>query len=1126
MDFNRFTFRNFKPLMNLQSSFAPLFLAAFQALPAAPIPAIHSEYNATLQAQMPLENGWNNPPRLARTRVWWWWLNGNTDKETITRDLEAMKANGIGGANVIDAGGDTQEGNKRVPHGPDFASPAWRELFRHTMAEADRLGLELGFNIQSGWNLGGPAVTPEESSKCVTFSRVVIDGGRSVDVKLAEPAKKDGVYQDVAVLAVPIVTPNIPAASISASSNQDGMDPAKALDGNPGTFWVSNSNRPADGPSETRPQWLDLGFQQARRADRIVITPRNGYGPKRGKLQLIEESRPRDLAEFSMKRDQPASIPFPAADLRNLRIVFTDAWDTTPGPPRNVQVAELALFSGDTLVAGGGGSASGKIGNLDQKAYFKYPGQFTAAEAWHLLEVEPAQPGDAPVMPDQVVDLTKSMDPAGRLRWKAPTGRWEVMRFGYTITGAHVSTHSEGAGGYAIDYLDRATLDSYWTKVLDPIFGQVKPYLGKSLRFLHTDSWELGPVNWTRRMPEEFARLRGYDIKPYLPVLAGHIIGSREISTRFLNDFRRTLADLMAQNKYEGFAEKAHAIGVGIHPESGGPHAGPMDALRNLGISDVPMGEFWSTSPRHRVKDEQRFFVKQTTSAANTYGRRVSLAEAFTNIGRHWQHDPRSLKATFDRAACEGHNLTMWHTFSSSAKVHGIPGAAYFAGEHFNPNVTWWTQGRAFIDYMNRCHFMLQQGVGASDVLHFYGENIPSFVRLKRDDPAKCLPGYDYDVIDMRALLERVSVDSSGNVVLPEGTRYRILSLVPHDAVSLPVMRHLARLVEDGLTLVGPMPARQYSLSGGAAGDAEFANLCKRLWGEGPAGVKKTGKGRVIWGKTTREVLQSDGVPENFSWKGGDAETYIDFIQRRTDDTSIFFVANRNDRPENVQLQFRVTGFVPEFWDPVTGTRRDASDFRVENGRTLIPYPMTGEQAFFVLFRKPLGTATASGRPNVPSLTPALEIEGPWQVSFDPKWGGPSSITFEKLMDWTRHPDEGIRHYSGSAVYEKSFKAPAIDGPVFVDLGGVESLCEVKLNGEDLGVLWSAPFRVDLSGKLKPGDNRLQVKVVNLWANRIIGDAALPESKRRTRTNIAKLTKDTPLEPSGLFGPVRLLVPK
>jgi hypothetical protein len=945
------------------------------------LPAIHDEYNATLRAQVPLEQGWNNPPRLARTRVWWWWLNGDNDKSTITRDLEAMKANGIGGANIIDAGGDNQEGNRRVPHGPDFGSKEWRELFSHAVAEAERLGLELGFNIQSGWNLGGPKVPIEESSKRVSFSKTPVTGGAVLDVALAQPPSNAGFYRDVAVLAVPLGKPS-----------------------------------------------------------------------------------------------------------------------------------------------GTGARPSGGIKNLDQKAYFAYPGSFTGTESWHLIEDAPDSAADMVRRPEQVVDVTPLMDESGRLRWQAPAGNWEILRLGYTASGSHVSTHSENAGGHCIDYLDRKTLDSYWTRTLDPIFAEVKPYLGKSLRFLHTDSWELGPVNWTRNMPDEFKRLRGYDIKPFLPVLAGHIIGDRATSTRFLNDFRRTLADLMAGNKYVGFSEKAHALGLGIHPESGGPHAGPMDALRNLGISDVPMGEFWSTSPRHRVKDFQRFYVKQTTSAAHTYGRRVSLAEAFTNIGRHWQHDPRSLKATFDRAACEGHNLTMWHTFAASPKERGMPGSAYFAGEHFNPNVTWWTQGKAFIDYMNRCHFLLQQGLGTSDVLHFYGENVPAFVRLKRDDPAKCLPGYDYDVIDMRALMERTAVDASGNIVLPEGTSYRLLSLVPRDAISLPALEHVAELVQQGATMVGPRPKLQFSLTGGKAADDRFSALCDKLWGKKTSGTNRHGKGRVIQGMTTREVLQADQVPQDFAWTGGDADTFIDFIQRRTDDTRIYFVANRNDRAENVELRFRVTGRVPEFWDPVTGVRKDATDFREENGTTVIPYPMHGEQAFFVLFRKPVPAGGFKRAPNVAKLSSAQELTGPWEVSFDPAWGGPESITFDSLADWTSRPEEGIRHYSGSGIYQKTFSASAHQGPVFLDLGNVESLCEVKLNGHDLGVLWSAPFRVEITGKLKSGENRLDVKVVNVWANRIIGDSKLPESQRRTRTNITKLTKDTPLEPSGLLGPVRLWI--
>lgn len=954
---------------------SPLTLAQTTTLP-----AIHAEYNASLKPLIPLEQGWQEPPRLARTRVWWWWLNGQTDLQTITRDLEAMKAAGMGGANIIDAGGDTQEGNRRVPHGPDFGSPQWRNHFRHAVAEAHRLGLELGLNIQSGWNLGGPKVPIEHSSKKVTFSRTTTTGGKSVDLTLATPPAKGGFYRDVAVLAVPLP------------------------------------------PVDTPPT---------------------------------------------------------------------------------------------------------KIRHLDQKAYFNYPGAFTATEAWHLLEDNPPQPTDHLIPADAVIDLTRNMAANGQLRWNAPPGNWEILRFGYTSTGAHVSTHSEHAGGYAIDYLDRSTLEAYWKETLEPIFDDVRPYLGKSLRFLHTDSWELGPVNWTAAFPEEFQRRRGYEITRFLPVLAGHVIGSRDVSNRFLNDLRRTLADLMADHKYRGFAELAHRLGLGIHPESGGPHAGPMDALRNLGINDVPMGEFWSPSPRHRVRDDQRFFVKQTTSAAHTYGRRVSLAEAFTNIGRHWQHDPRSLKSTFDRAACEGHNLTMWHTFPSSPRSQGMPGAAYFAGEHLNPNVTWWPQAHAFISYLNRCHFLLQQGLPSSDVLHFYGENVPSFVRLKRDDPARCLPGYDYDVIDAKALVERCQVDTNGTIILPNGTCYRVLSLVRHPAISLPVLRHIATLANQGATIVGPRPQQPFSLSGGDLADKEFQALCESLWGpaDAPPTTRQVGKGKVVAHQTSREVLQSAGIPEDFCWVGGDQQTCIDFIHRRTDEAEMYFVANRNARPESVALQFRIDGKLPEFWDPVTGNRRNATDFRSANGVTTLPYEFQPEEAFFVIFRKPAPAPTATAKlPNALHYQPLMELSGPWQVAFDPAWGGPSSVVFETLTDWTSRPEEGIRHYSGAAIYRKTFTAPNISGPVLLDLGMVESLCEVKLNGKDLGVLWSFPFRTEISSALRPGtENQLEVKVVNLWCNRIIGDASLPANQRRTQTNITRLTAKTPLEPSGLLGPVRLM---
>jgi hypothetical protein len=1085
--------------------------------------------NASLAPLLPLEQGWDTPPRLARTRVWWWWLNGYTDKETITRELEAMKAAGIGGANVIDAGGDNQDGNRRLPHGPDFATPAWRGLFRHAMAEAARLDLEMGFNIQSGWNLGGPTVTADETTKRISWSAVAAEGGRALDLVLPQPVARDNFYRDVAVVAVPRAGVAAAAFELAASSNQPAQPPARAGDGDPASFWVSRGSAPGEGPLPGRPEWLELRLAAPAAADRLVVVPRDGYGPLRGKVQALDGDRVVELAEFNNrgKSSGPLEIPFPETTSARFRLVVTASADPNhPDRPRNVQVAELGLRLGARTVAGG--AAAGRpIKHFEQKAYYTYPGAFTATTAWHLLDCEPQTPDERFPAPGETIDLTARTGPDGRLRWDAPAGAWDILRIGYTVSGAHVSTHSEGWGGYAIDYLDRSAFESYWSKVLEPIFAEVRPYLGKSLRFLHTDSWELGPVNWTARMPEQFRRLRGYDITPWLPVLTGRVVGDRESSTRFLNDFRRTLADLIAENKYAAFAEKARAVGAGIHPESGGPHAGPMDALRNLGLSDVPMGEFWSTSPRHRVHDYQRFFVKQTTSAANTYGRRVSLAEAFTNIGRHWQHSPQTLKppSTGPPARAQPDDV---------AHVPVVAGRRRPA--RARPISPASTCTRTSPGGRRRRRSSLHEPLPFHAAARPAGARRAAFLRRERAvlraaqarRPGGCLPGYDYDVIDREALLERVRVDGEGRLVLPEGTRYRLLSLVPFDAVGLEVLRHVAGLVEAGATLAGPAPRRPFSLSGGAAAEAEFAALRERLWDAGAAGEKRVGKGRVIWGRSAREVLQGDAVPEDFTWTGGTAETMLDFYHKRTADASFYYVANRNPRPEQVELAFRVAGLVPEIWDPVSGRRRDATRFRVAGGQTFVPLALAPSQSFFAVFRRPLaaGESGRNGPPNAPVLNPLAEVAGPWQVAFNPQAGGPGVVVFDKLSDWTTHADEGIRHYSGAAVYRREFARPAglpQGRPLWLDLGKVGSICEVAVNGRDLGVVWTDPFRVEIPADLLKPANALEIKVVNLWANRVIGDAKLPPEKRRTRTNITRLTAASELSPSGLLGPVRLL---
>lgn len=924
---------------------------------------VRPELSASLEATMDLEQGWQDPPRLSRVHCWWWWLNGNVTKQAITRDLEQMKAKGMGGANIIDAAHASQGEQTKPPHGPDFGSPEWCDLFVHALHEAERLDLELGFNIQSGWNLGGPTVTPEQSAKAVTWSQKVIEGGQDVEVELPQPAMRNGYYREIAVLAVPV--------------------------------------------------------------------------PEKQRQRLA------------------------------------------------------------------------RIDNYKQKAYHEYPGGFTAVDASHLLDVGPQGRGVA-IARDSIQDLTDLVTAEGVLRWKAPEGRWQVLRFGYTPSGAHVSTSSDNWKGLAIDYLDANAFQQYCDDVLSPILEAAQPYLGKSLRYLHTDSWELGPVNWTPAMPAQFQQRHGYDIRPFLPAIAGYVVEDAETSNRFLSDFRRTIAELIAEGNYAAFAEYAHQRGLGIHPESGGPHAAPVDALLCLGRSDIAMGEFWARSETHRTADNFRLFVKQPSSAAHIYGKRLVMAEAFTTIGPHWERDPRDLKPVFDRVACEGLNLVMWHTFDCSPPEAGSPGNAYFAGTHLNPQVTWWDQADGFLGYMNRCQFLLQQGLPVSDVLYFYGENVPSFVRLKRDNPAAVPEGFDYDVVNLEVLTEQTEV-RDGQIALPNGTSYSVLVLPPPGSYGLKALRHIARLVDAGAKVIGEQPTTPIGLLSSSDDQAEFAELADRLWSTG-----------AIQSVSTQEVLRGSFKPDfGYSDIGGHQ---LDYIHRRTDDADIYYVVNRLDQPCRTECGFRSHRRNVELWDPVTGAIEVATLSPLQNEFTNLDIDLPANGSVFVVLRD---EATPGAKPATNwRQVERRPLEGSWQVAFDPKWGGPAEVVFPELIDWTTSDDDRIRYYSGTATYTKTFDLPELPAKGQrwrLDLGDVKNMARVFLNGHDLGVVWTAPFHVDLSPALRKGVNDLRIEVVNLWPNRLIGDAKLPPDQRLTRTNISKFDQgEHALLPSGLLGPVRL----
>jgi len=925
-----------------------------------------------------LRDNFKSPSAFSGARCWWWWLNSNVTREAITRDLEAMQEKGFSGAMIFDAGTELGWGpDKNVPNGPMFSSPEWTELYLHALKEAQRLELEIGLSIQSGWNLGGPSVTLDDKAKQICWSEIELEGVAGIEKKLPVPESNYDYYRDICVLAYP--------------SKKIEREPIRHLTAKTGT---------------------------------------------------------REL----------------------------------------------------------GGSAP---------------------DCRFLLDDHPAVDGEEDALLSDIIDLADNLGEDGTLRWEVPAGKWMVLRIGYTPTLAHVKTSSDNWKGHTLDYLSKDAFDRYWDEVVDPLLKQAGPLAGTVLKRLETDSWECGGMNWSPGFAEEFKRYNGYDIHKYLPVVAGKIVENRTVSNAFLADLRKTIAFCVSENHYRVFADHAAEYNMGIQPECSGPHAGPLDGITNYSHSDIVMSEFWVPSP-HRPHPENRFFVKQAASAAHIYGKQYVGAESFTSLKKpHWAvklwYD---MKPAMDYEFCEGLNMIFFHTFTCSPKEMGFPGQEYFAGTHVNPQITWWDLSDAFMDYINRIQSVVQQGKFTADVLYYYGDHVPNIAVNKGFNRAGALPGYDYDVTNEEVLLQLRVVD--GNIVVPSGIRYRLLVLPDHRVLSLAALKKVDTLLKQGATVLGPKPERLVSLVGGESAQKKFHKLADELWGRNPAetGQKTIGKGMLIWGQSSREFLHSRGLEYDFEVLDVEKQLEYQHIHYTIDDADVYFVCNQTDQAKANDCAFRVSGKQPELWDPVTGEIAPAVAFEQKNSRTIIPMEFDPYGSSIVFFRKSIpATEQGTERLNYPILKTVKEIQGPWQVAFNPDWGGPESIEFDELTDWKDHANEGIRFYSGQTTYTTAFAGnPAVGKRYWLQLNQIADvgIASAKLNGKDIGITWTKPFRMEITDVFRAGQNRLQITVVNSWQNRLIGDRGKPQEERFTRTNIT-IRDDWELRGSGLLGPVEII---
>jgi hypothetical protein len=721
-----------------------------------------------------------------------------------------------------------------------------------------------------------------------------------------------------------------------------------------------------------------------------------------------------------------------------------------------------------------------------------------------LLDDVAATPNEEDAALKEIVVLENKLDKSGKLSWKVPPGEWTIMRFGFTTSDAHISTSSGKWQGKVIDYMNAQYFNRYWDTHVDPLLKMIGPMAGKTLRYLQTDSWELGGINWSDHFASEFNKRRGYAVYAYLPVVAGKIIQDRAVSNSFLADFRKTIGDCIAENHYKIFSERARKYGMGIQPESAGPHTAPIDGLKNYGYSEIMMSEFWSPSP-HRAKAEDRFFVKQAASAAQIYNKRLVGAESFTTIGRHWNDVPwATMKPPFDREACSGLNLVFLHTFTCSPKEMGLPGQEYFAGTHINPNITWWNMAGEVFDYFKRCQYLLQKGTVVADVLYYYGDQVPNIGHLKAFDPAKVLPGYDYDLINEDRLLALSMKD--GLISLPHGITYKVLALPELKTLSLAALTKVRDLVNGGATVVGAKPTRIVSLSGN---ETTFKSYADELWGKeiSTTGEKQTGKGKIIWGKPVREVLSDKNILPDLEPVEKMQPDMLEYIHRAVSGLDMYFVSSQNSQETSGSFTFRITGKQPELWNAVTGEVQDAKAFRQENGRTTIPLHFDPYGSVFVIFRKTIPeNQHGSSTLNTINYASVTNIDGPWKVKFDTAQDVPPVLDFPSLQSWTSRTEKNVQYYSGKATYEATFDLNDFKNGerYFITLGAVEDvgIARVKLNDKEIGITWTPPFRMEISRLLKNKDNKLEVEVINSWRNRLVGDRELPTEKRFTRTNI------------------------
>jgi hypothetical protein len=1087
--------------------------------------------------QPTLLEDFSNPPASARPRVWWHWMDGNISTEGIKLDLDWMHRVGLGGVTIFEGANGTPQ---IVPHRLVFMTPEWKQAFNYAVIHARGLGMEVAIASSPGWSeTGGPWVPAPQGMKKMVWSTMRIEGGRPFTGVLPHPPEVDGSFQNFQVEGrrtpdgniSPLPTFYADAAVVAyripdGDKTQSELNPRVTSSGG-----EANVAALSDGDVNTvalelpvvkagSESWIqfDYGKPQDIRAATLAsldgkISVFDNYPDTiLPRLEASDDGlRFRKIVDIPLSNTAESTVAFNAVTARYFRLVFTQP--VTRIPSGIHKITELVLSSG------------ARVNQFEERA-----GYGTARDYFAITD--PKVASEFIVSPGDVIELTGKMTVDGTLRWTAPPGRWMVLRIGYSLTGHENGPAPAESTGLEVDKLNREFVKSYIDSYLKMYKDLVGPtMMGKDgISFLLTDSIEVGTQNWTDNMLSEFQKRRGYDARPWLPALTGIVIKGPADTDRFLWDFRRTIGQLLAENHYGEISEEMHKNGMSYYGEALEFHR-PMlgDDMEMRSRTDVPTGAMW-TFPRDGSPTPSYLAdLRGAASVAHIYGQNLVGAESMTSGGPAWSWYPGNLRMIADLEFDLGVNRFLIHESTHEPLVNRAPGLTLgIAGQFFTRNETWAEEAGPWITYLARSSYLLQQGHFCADVAYFYGEEGPLTGlfgwKAQQDAPE----GYGYDFVNSDVVLNRLSF-ANGRLVTPGGTSYRILYLGGRSGrMTLPVLRRLRDLIAQGAVVVGSRPLDSPSLSDD---EKEFQMVADQLWGvkeiSASTSMHEFGKGRVYVGKTAGEVLADLNEPKDFEYTRPEVDTAFLFVHRRLSDGDIYFVDNRKDRDETIQATFRVAGKTPELWDAVSGKATPVS-YTIANDRTTIPLHLIPFESTFVVFRTP-ATALSQQLPEqrritVSTLKDNLDLD--WNVGFQPLRGAPETTHFDRLLSWPNSPNQGVKYFSGTAAYSKTIQAPASwftpGTSLWLNLGDVENVAQVEVNGKSLGILWQAPYRVDLAGTLVPGKNVVTIKVTNLWVNRMIGDQQPNADWRYTNADILPYKANSPLLRSGMLGPLEI----